>query len=70
MEALKHQAVYLVLLHNHPSGDPTPSEADISLTDRLVRTGELIQIPVMDHIVIGDHCYVSMREEGLMRPPA
>ncbi len=70
LEALKHQAVYLVLLHNHPSGDPTPSQADISLTERLSRVGDLVHIPVMDHIVIGDHCYVSMREEGLMRPPS
>ena len=69
LEALKHQAVYLVLLHNHPSGDPAPSQADISLTERLARVGELVHIPVMDHIVIGDHCYVSMREEGLLRPP-
>lgn len=67
-EALRHGAVYLVLLHNHPSGDPSPSEADIQMTRQMVRAGELMQIPVMDHIIIGDHCYVSLREEGLLIP--
>ena len=69
LEALRHHAVYLVLLHNHPSGDPTPSEADIQLTERLWRVGEMMHIPVLDHIVIGDHRYVSMREAGFIRTP-
>ena len=64
LEALRYGAVYLVLLHNHPSGDPTPSEADIRLTTRMASAGDLLHIPVMDHIVIGDHSYYSMREEG------
>ena len=51
-------------MHNHPSGDPTPSEADIRLTTRMASAGDLLHIPVMDHIVIGDHSYYSMREEG------
>lgn len=68
LEALRHGAVYLVLLHNHPSGDPSPSSADIQLTERMVRAGELLQIPVMDHIIIGDHCYISMREQGYISP--
>jgi len=66
MEALRYGAVYLVLLHNHPSGDPTPSEADVRMTGRMARAGELLHIPVMDHIIIGDHTYISMREEGLL----
>lgn len=70
LEALRCGAVYLVLLHNHPSGDPTPSEADLTLTRRLSEAGDLLHIPVMDHIIIGDHRYVSFREEGLLRPPA
>ena len=69
LEALRHRAVYLVLLHNHPSGDPKPSEADIRLTDRLAKSGELLNIPVLDHIIIGDHCYASFREMGLMEAP-
>ena len=70
LEALRCGAVYLVLLHNHPSGDPTPSEADKVLTRRLAEAGSLMHIPVMDHIIIGDHCYTSFREEGLLKPPA
>lgn len=69
LEALRHRAVYLVLLHNHPSGDPKPSDADIRLTDRLAKSGELLNIPVLDHIIIGDHCYASFREMGLMEAP-
>ncbi|MBO4872383.1 MAG: DNA repair protein RadC [Lachnospiraceae bacterium] len=66
LEALRYGAVYLVLLHNHPSGDPTPSEADIRMTDRMAQAGDLLHIPLMDHIIIGDHSYTSMREEGLL----
>lgn len=69
LEALKYGAVYLVLLHNHPSGDPSPSEADLRLTQVLSKAGELLHIPVMDHIIIGDHCFVSLREQGWMEPP-
>ena len=66
MDALRYGAVYLVLLHNHPSGDPTPSDADLKMTDRMTQAGDLLHIPVMDHIIIGDHCYLSMREEGML----
>ena len=62
--ALKHKAVSVILLHNHPSGDPSPSKEDLSLTRRIVRTGELIGIPLLDHIVIGAGRYVSFRESG------
>ena len=70
LEALKYGAVYLVLLHNHPSGDPTPSEADVRLTRILAQAGDLLHIPLMDHIIIGDHCYISLREKGLLTAPA
>lgn len=62
--ALKHKAVAIILLHNHPSGDPAPSKEDLLLTRKLARTGELIGIPLLDHIVIGDNRYVSLKESG------
>ncbi len=69
LNALRHHAVFVVLLHNHPSGDPEPSAADIDLTNRLAEAGALLHIPVMDHIIIGDHCYLSFRERGLLKQP-
>ncbi|MDD6213197.1 MAG: DNA repair protein RadC [Clostridiales bacterium] len=64
IEAMKYQAVYLVLLHNHPSGDPTPSREDLVLTNRMAEAGQLLEIPLIDHIIIGDHRYVSLKERG------
>ncbi len=66
IEALKHRAVSIILVHNHPSGDPTPSEADCSLTRRVKQAGELIGIPLLDHVVIGDHTYCSLKREGII----
>ena len=66
LEALKCQAVYIILIHNHPSGDPHPSREDILLTKRVWEAGELIGISLLDHIIIGDRSYVSVREENLM----
>ena len=66
LEALKCQAVYIILIHNHPSGDPHPSREDILLTKRVWEAGELIGISLLDHIIIGDRSYVSLREENLM----
>ena len=63
IEAVRHDAVSIVLLHNHPSGDPAPSKEDILLTDRLIKAGALIQIPLVDHIIIGNHSYYSFREK-------
>jgi DNA repair protein RadC len=58
-----------VLFHNHPSGDPAPSVDDVQLTRRLVEAGELMGIAVLDHIVLGDACWHSLREStpGLFR---
>lgn len=64
--ALKHKAVKILLLHNHPSGDPKPSKEDIVLTRRIAETGQLIGIPLLDHIVIGDNRYVSLQENGYL----
>lgn len=66
VEALRRHAVCLTLVHNHPSGDPTPSESDRILTRRVFEAGEMLGVHLLDHIVIGDHRYVSFHEEGLM----
>ena len=62
--ALLANAAAIVLAHNHPSGDPTPSPDDMTLTRRLVDAGRLIGVDVLDHIVIGDGRYASFRERG------
>ena len=64
--ALRYEAVFLILLHNHPSGSPTPSEADISVTRKLAKACEIVGIELRDHIVIGDNCYLSMMEKGIL----
>lgn len=64
--ALKNKAISILLLHNHPSGDPSPSREDFLLTKRVVECGNLIGIPLLDHIVIGDNCYISFKESGYM----
>lgn len=64
--ALKHKAVSIILLHNHPSGDPSPSQEDIVLTKRLLEVGRMIGIALLDHIVIGDNRYISFRESGYL----
>ena len=68
LEALHYQAVSIVLVHNHPSGDPRPSREDILLTKRVEQAGELIGISLIDHVILGDHAYISMREEKLICP--
>jgi len=59
-------AAAIVCAHNHPSGDPTPSQEDRVLTDRLVKAGEILGIQVLDHLVIGDGRYVSFADQGWM----
>ncbi len=63
-KALAHNAASIILVHNHPSGDPAPSMEDIEVTKRVVEVGGLLQVPVHDHIVIGDGTYASLRELG------
>ena len=63
-EAMLGAAAAIVVFHNHPSGDPSPSPDDIALTRRLAAVGELIGIPVVDHIVLGDAKYCSLKELG------
>ena len=64
--AIKESASSIVLLHNHPSGDPFPSSADIEITHRVSKTGEIIGIKLIDHIIIGHDDYYSFADEGLI----
>ena len=62
---VKYHAVNLILVHNHPGGDPSPSQADLEVTRRVFESGELLGIHLLDHIIIGDHRYISFREKGI-----
>lgn len=66
IETLKQEAVNIILIHNHPSGDPSPSAEDIRVTKRMKEAGNLIGITLMDHIIIGDNRYISLKEQGLL----
>ena len=66
VRALKCQASSVILLHNHPSGDATPSREDLLVTGKIKETGELVEIPLIDHIIIGDGCYTSLKEKNLL----
>ena len=66
IRALREGAVSIILLHNHPSGDPTPSRMDIEMTNQICLAGRLLDIELADHLIIGDNCYVSMRESGYL----
>jgi DNA repair protein RadC len=65
-EAVKAGCSGMLLVHNHPSGDPEPSREDIETTHRLVNAGSILGIKVLDHVVIGDGKYISFKEQGLM----
>jgi len=62
--AIKRSAAAVILVHNHPSGDPTPSQEDINVTRRLVEVGRLVGIDVLDHLIIGDGVFCSLKEKG------
>ena len=68
IEALKCQAVNLIVLHNHPSGNPAPSREDICLTERIRQSAEMVGMHLIDHIIIGDHVYYSFVENGMLGP--
>ena len=63
--AVRRNCAAVIVAHNHPSGDPNPSPEDVALTRRLVDAGKLLEIPVLDHLVIGENRYVSLRERAL-----
>ncbi|WP_138752400.1 RadC family protein [Paenibacillus sinopodophylli] len=64
--AISRSSAAIICIHNHPSGDPTPSPEDITLTQRLAEAGQLVGIEVLDHLVIGDGRFVSLKEQGHM----
>ncbi|MDF2945536.1 MAG: repair protein RadC [Bacillales bacterium] len=64
--AIKKSAASVICAHNHPSGDPTPSKEDIDVTKRLVECGKIIGIELLDHIIIGDDKYISLKEKGYL----
>lgn len=65
-EAINHNAASVVLVHNHPSGDPSPSADDIALTRKMAEAGRLLDVNVLDHLIIGDGKYVSLKEKGIL----
>ncbi|MCK4962100.1 MAG: DNA repair protein RadC [Anaerolineales bacterium] len=64
-DAVRSNAASIIIVHNHPSGDPTPSPEDVSVTRALVEAGSLLDIEVLDHLVIGKNCFVSLKSKGL-----
>ncbi len=64
--AVKCSAASIILVHNHPSGDPSPSKEDIEITRRLVQAGRIMGIEVIDHLIIGQEKYCSLKEKGLI----
>ncbi|MCF8008832.1 MAG: DNA repair protein RadC [Halanaerobiales bacterium] len=65
-KAIKKSCASLILIHNHPSGDPTPSKNDIDVTKKLMSSGEIIGIELLDHIIIGDRKYISMKDKNII----
>jgi len=63
--AIRRNSAGIIVAHNHPSGDPSPSPEDIALTRRLVESGKLLEVEVLDHLVVGQNRYTSLREKGL-----
>ena len=59
-------AASIIIAHNHPSGDPAPSAEDVAVTKRLIQSGEIMGIDLLDHIVLGDGTFVSLKERGLI----
>ena len=62
--ALREAAAALILVHNHPSGDPTPSSEDREVTSRLAKAGEILGVRVLDHVIVAESGYCSLRDEG------
>lgn len=64
--AILSNAASIIVAHNHPSGDPSPSKEDLNITQRLKECGKLLGIDLIDHIIIGDNCFISLKEKGLL----
>ena len=65
-EAVKRSAASIIVAHNHPSGNPSPSPEDIEVTKRLIEAGSIMGIEMLDHVIIGDHQFLSLKEKGYM----
>ena len=65
-EAIHYAAASIILIHNHPSGDPNPSKEDLFVTEKLMKAGTLMDIAVLDHVIIGDNKYISLKESGII----
>lgn len=65
-EAIRRSAAGVICIHNHPSGDPSPSREDLDVTARLVEAGRIVGIELVDHLIIGDGCYISLKEKGVI----
>ncbi len=66
MESTRDNCVYAIFVHNHPSGDPQPSEDDIKLTKRLVEAGSIVGIEVLDHVIVADRAFASLKALNLI----
>lgn len=64
--ALINNAASIIVAHNHPSGDPTPSSDDIAITRKIKSAGELMEVRLLDHIILGTDCYCSMKQDGFL----
>jgi len=64
--AILNNAASIICMHNHPSGDPSPSQDDLNITKRIDEAGKLMGVPLMDHIIIGDGIYISLKEKMLI----
>ena len=64
-EAIKQNSAAMIVVHNHPSGDPTPSPEDVAVTELIAQAGQLLDVDVLDHLIIGQQRYVSLKERGL-----
>jgi DNA repair protein RadC len=64
--AILSSAAAIILVHNHPTGDPTPSQEDIAITKRLCEVGDLVGIRILDHVIVGDGQYLSFAERGML----
>lgn len=63
---IRYKAHGLILIHNHPSGDPEPSREDIRMTRRFAEAAELLDMEVLDHVIIGDGIYISLHDRGIV----
>lgn len=65
-QAIKKRSASIIICHNHPSGDPTPSNEDLNITKRLKECGKIIGIELLDHLIIGNGVYISLKEKGIL----